>query len=49
VLRRIDDNTYLRTPVEVQSVDEHYLRVIKGLNVGDIIITEGAFYLIDKH
>ena len=49
VLRRIDDNTYLRTPVEVQSVDEHYLHVIKGLNVGDIIITEGAFYLIDKH
>ena len=49
VLRRIDDNTYLRTPVEVQSVDEHYLRVINGLTVGDIIITEGAFYLIDKH
>ena len=49
VLLQIGENTYRRTFVEVQSVDEHNLRVLKGLNVGDVIITEGAFYLIDKH
>jgi len=49
VLRRIGDNTYCRTKVEVQSIDEHFLRVISGLKVGDVIVTEGAFYLIDKH
>ena len=49
VLLQIGENTYRRTFVEVQSVDERNLRVLKGLNVGDVIITEGAFYLIDKH
>ena len=49
VLLQTAENTYLRTPVEVQSVDEHYLRVLKGLSVGDVIVTKGAFYLIDKH
>ena len=49
VLRHVGDNTYVRTCVEVQSIDENYLRVIKGLSEGDVIIKEGAFYLIDKH
>ena len=49
VLRKVGEGTYLRTPVEVVSIDEHTLRIIKGLTPGDIIITEGAFYLIDKH
>ena len=49
VLRKTGEGTYVRTPVEVVSLDEHYLRIIKGLSVGDVIITEGAFYLIDKH
>lgn len=49
VLRRVAENTYVRTRVEVQSIDEQRLRVISGLNVGDVIISEGAFYLIDKH
>ncbi len=49
VLRKVGEDTYLRTPVEVVSIDEHTLRIIKGLTPGDIIITEGAFYLIDKH
>ena len=49
VLLQIGENTYRRTFVEVQSVDERNLRVLKGLNIGDVIITEGAFYLIDKH
>ncbi len=45
VLRKIDDNRYVRTAVEVQSIDEHSLRVLKGLNVGYEIIMEGAIYL----
>ena len=47
VLRKIDENKYVRTPVEVQSVDTHYLRVLKGLQKGDVIVKEGTFYLID--
>ena len=49
VLLKVANNTYRRTPVEVQSVNEHLLRLVKGLNPGDTIITKGAFYLIDKH
>lgn len=49
VLLKVADNTYRRTPVEVQSVNEHFLRLVKGLTPGDTIITKGAFYLIDKH
>lgn len=45
VLRKVGENRYVRTPVEVMSIDEHRLRVIKGLNVGDEIIVEGAIYL----
>ncbi|MBQ6068654.1 MAG: efflux RND transporter periplasmic adaptor subunit [Bacteroidales bacterium] len=48
VLRKVGEGSYVRTAVEVQSVDEHSLRVIKGLSVGDEIVTEGAFYLVDK-
>ena len=49
VLVKAGENTYVRRFVEVQSIDEHFLRVIKGLNKGDVIVKEGAFYLIDKH
>lgn len=49
VLLRVGDGTYVRNRVEVQSIDEQYLRVIKGLTAGDVIVSEGAFYLIDKH
>ena len=45
VLRKVGGNRYVRTPVEVMSIDEHRLRVIKGLNTGDEIIVEGAIYL----
>ena len=45
VLRKVGEDRYVRTAVEVQSIDEYYLRVLKGLNVGDEIITEGAIYL----
>jgi cobalt-zinc-cadmium efflux system membrane fusion protein len=48
VLRRVGENSYVRTAVEVQSIDEHSLRVVKGLNSGDEIIMQGAFYLVDK-
>ena len=48
VFRKVGENSYVRTAVEVQSIDEHHLRVIKGLNSGDEIITQGAFYLVDK-
>ncbi len=48
VFRRVGANSYVRTAVEVQSIDEHSLRVIKGLNSGDEIIMQGAFYLVDK-
>lgn len=47
VLRRIDDNTYIKTPIEAQSVDNNLLLVSNGLNINDIIITQGSFYFID--
>ncbi len=45
VLRKVDDNRYVRTAVEVQSVDKHSLRVLKGLRAGDEIVMQGAIYL----
>ena len=45
VLRSVGGGRYVRTPVEVLSVDEQSVRVVKGLNVGDEIIVQGAFYL----
>lgn len=47
VLRKVAENTYLRTKVLVQTADEDHLIVVDGLAEGDEIITEGAFYLID--
>ena len=47
VLRRVDEDRYVRTPVKVQTLDEEHLLVTEGLNVGDVFINEGAFYLID--
>lgn len=48
VLRKVAENTYLRTPVSVTSLDDDRLIVTSGLNSNDQIITEGAFYLIDS-
>ena len=47
VLRRVDDGRYVRTPVKVQTLDEEHLLVTDGLKVGDVFISQGAFYLID--
>lgn len=47
VLRRIADNTYVKCPIEAQSVEGNQLLVTNGLTVGDEIITQGAFYFID--
>jgi cobalt-zinc-cadmium efflux system membrane fusion protein len=47
VLRRVAENRYVRTPVKVQTLDEEHLLVTDGLKVGDEIIMDGAFYLID--
>ena len=49
VLVKAGENKYVRRLVEVQSIDEHCLRVVKGLTPGEVIVAEGAFYLIDKH
>jgi len=49
VWRKVGTDTYCRTVVEVQSLDAERLIVTRGLNVGDEVITEGAYYLIDKH
>ena len=45
VLRKVGEDRYVRTAVEVLSIDEHRLRVVKGLNVGDEIIMEGGIFL----
>ncbi len=47
VLKKVADNTYVRTVVDVQSADEDNLMVLNGLTAGDEIVTQGAFYLID--
>ena len=47
MLRRIAENRYVRTPVKVQTLDDEHLLVTEGLNVGDVFISKGAFYLID--
>ncbi len=47
VLRHVGKDTYVRTYVKVQTLDEEHLLVTDGLSVGDVIITDGAFYLID--
>lgn len=47
VLRKTGDNKYCRTYVTVRTSSEADLIVTEGLNVGDEIVTEGAFYLID--
>ena len=47
VLRRVADCRYVRTPVKVQTLDDEHLLVTEGLKVGDVFISEGAFYLID--
>lgn len=47
VLRRIAENTYVRTFIEAQSVEDGRLLVTKGLSAGDEIITRGAFYFVD--
>ena len=47
-LRKVADNTYLRTPVTVSSLDNDRMIVTNGLSEKDAIITEGAFYLIDS-
>ena len=49
VWRKVGTDTYCRTVVEVQSLDSERLIVTRGLNVGVEVITEGAYYLIDKH
>lgn len=47
VLRRIAESTYVKTPIEAQSVEGGQLLVTNGLSEGDEIITDGAFYFID--
>lgn len=47
VLRKIAENTYVKTHIEAQSVDGSQLLVTNGISVGDEIITHGAFYFID--
>lgn len=47
VLRMVADNTFVKTPIEAQSVDNDNLLVSAGLTAGDVIMTEGAFYFID--
>lgn len=47
VLRRIEENTFVKTVIEVQSVEGGQLLVTSGLSEGDEIITQGAFYFID--
>lgn len=47
VLRQVAPNRYVRTLVRVQTLDEEHLLVTDGLKVGDVFISEGAFYLID--
>lgn len=47
MLRQVAQDTYVRTYVKVQTLDDEHLLVTDGLTVGDVIISEGAFYLID--
>lgn len=47
VLRRVAENTYVKTSIEAQSVEGNQLLVTNGLTVADEIITQGAFYFID--
>ena len=47
VIRRIGDNTYCRTTVNVQGADNERYIVTSGLDKTDEIVTHGAFYLID--
>lgn len=47
VLRCIAKDTYVKTLIEVQTIEGGQLLVTKGLSVGDKIITQGAFYFID--
>ena len=48
VLKKVAPHTYCRTNVTVTSVDQQRVIVNTGLNPGDVIVTDGAFYLIDK-
>ncbi len=48
VLRKVSENRYSKTRVEVQSIDGQSVIVLSGLNAGDEIITKGAFYLIEN-
>lgn len=47
VLRKVADKTYVKTPIEAQSIDTDHLLVSSGLAVGEIIMTDGAIYFID--
>ena len=47
VFRKMADGTFIKTIVEVQSVDEQSLIVLSGLNEGDEIIVNGVVYLIN--
>lgn len=47
VLRRIAENTFVKTVIEVQSVEGGLLLVTNGLSEGDEIISQGTFYFID--
>ncbi|MBP5211124.1 MAG: efflux RND transporter periplasmic adaptor subunit [Bacteroidales bacterium] len=46
VLKKIGENKYRKATVDVQSVDENSLIVLRGLEEGDEVITDGTFYLI---
>lgn len=47
VLRKVGENRFVRTLVQVQTVDDENLIVTDGLAPDDEVVTSGAFYLID--
>lgn len=47
VLVQIGQDQYLKRPVKTGITDQGKVQVISGLTVGECIISEGAFYLLN--
>lgn len=47
VIKKIGNNSYKKIAVEISAADATHSVVLSGLKVGDEIISEGAYYLID--
>ena len=47
VIKKIGNNSYIKTAVEISAADAAHSVITSGLKVGDEIISDGAYYLID--